>query len=393
MRAFVFTDDSLTRRAGQFVWLAVNTEESRNAAFLAQFPVSAWPSFFIVDAVTETIAYRWTGGATVAQLDGWLDEARRAPAAPSTFTAEIEKADAANGRADYKGAAALYAHLLAGASGSFKDRPRVVDAYLFALQMTHQLEACAEEAVRWYPLEKDLANGANVASSGLDCALALPKGAKGRTELVLRLEAACREVLADPTVRFATDDLSSVYQELISAREDAGDEAGKGSDERAWVALLEDAAARAKTPEERTVFDAHRLAAYLEIGHPERAIPMLEQSEREFPKDYNPPARLAVAYRAMKEFGRAVAAADRALSLAYGPRKLLIYRTRASILEAQGKSDGAIETLREAVSYGESLPKGQAYGMSGIKKDLARLEKAGENPTPGPPHPASGPPS
>jgi tetratricopeptide (TPR) repeat protein len=383
MRAFVFTDESLTRRAGQFVWLAVNTEESRNAAFVAKFPVSAWPSFFIVDPTTEVITYRWTGGATVAQLDGWLGEARRAPAAPSVFSAELEKADAANGRADYKDAATLYAQLLAGASRSFKDRPRVVDAYLFALQMTHQPGPCAEEAARSYPLERDLPNAASVAGSGLECALALPKGAKGRTELVSKLEAACRDVLANRTVRFATDDLSSVYQELISAREDARDAAGKKEDENAWVALLDDAATRAKTPEERTVFDPHRLAAYLEIGQPERAIPMLEQSERDFPQDYNPPARSAIAYRAMKEYGKALAAVDRALPLAYGPRKLTIYRTKASILEAQGKLEQAIATLRDAVSYGASLPKGQAYGMSGIKKDLARLEKPPENSNPG----------
>ena len=391
MRAFVFTDESLTRRAGQFVWLAINTEESRNAAFLAKYPVSAWPSFFIVDPKTEMITYRWTGGATAAQLIDWLDEARRQPAAPSALSGEIEKADAANGRADYKDAAALYASVLARAPSSLPDRPRVVDAYLFALQMTHQFSPCAEEAIRSYALEKDLPNAANVAGSGLDCALALPKHAKGRTEAVSKLEAACREVLADRAVHFATDDLSSVYQELISAREDAGDEAGKKSDESAWVALLEDAAARAKTPEERTVFDSHRLAAYLEINHPERAIPMLEQSERDFPKDYNPPARLAIAYRAMKDYGKALAAVDRGLSLAYGPRKLGIYRTKASILEAQGNLEGAIATLREAVTYGRSLPEGQAYGITSVKKDLLRLETTGAKPTPEPSHPASGP--
>jgi tetratricopeptide (TPR) repeat protein len=376
MRAFVFTNNALTRHAGQFVWLAVNTEENRNAAFLAKFPISAWPSFLIIDPRSETVTYRWTGGATVQQLDAWLAEAHHSQPAPSGFRAELARADAANGRADYKDAAALYGRVLAAAPRSFPDRPRVVDAYLFALQMTHEPGPCAEEAVRAYPLEKDLANAANVASSGLDCALSLPKDAKGRPALVATLEAASREVLANTAVRFATDDLSGVYQELIAAREDAGDSAGKERDEKAWVALLEDAAARAKTPAERTVFDSHRLGAYLEIGHPERAIPMLERSARDFPNDYNPPFRLAVAYRAMKDYQRALAAVDRALALGYGPRKLGIYRTKAAILEDAGRRGEAIETLREALAYGASLPPEQTYGIVGVKRDLAKLEAA-----------------
>jgi tetratricopeptide (TPR) repeat protein len=386
MRAFVFTDKALTRRAGQFVWLAINTEESRNADFLARFPISAWPSFLVVDPGAEKVVYRWTGGATVRQLDGWLAEARRPPARPTGFRAELERADAANGRADYKDAATLYGRVLAAAPRSFGDRPRIVDAYLFALQMTRQAGPCAEEAARAYPLERDLPNAANVAGSGLDCALALPKDARGRPALITNLEGACREVLANEKVGFATDDLSGVYQELIAAREDAGDAAGKKSYETAWVALLENAAAKAKRPAERTVFDSHRLLAYLEIGEPERAIPMLEQSERDLPKDYNPPFRLAVAYRAMKDYGRALAAADRALALAYGPRKLAIYRTKASIFAAEGRRRDAIETLREALSYGQSLPAQQAQGVVGVRRDLTKLEQVHEEPSPGPPH-------
>ena len=38
MRAFVLTDASLERRAGQFVWLAIDTEKPENAAFKRKFP-------------------------------------------------------------------------------------------------------------------------------------------------------------------------------------------------------------------------------------------------------------------------------------------------------------------------------------------------------------------
>ena len=115
-------------------------------------------------------------------------------------------------------------------------------------------------------------------------------------------------------------------------------------------------AAEAKTPEQRASYDPHRLQAYLELHTPEKAIPMLEQSARDFPDDYNPLGRLAVAYGAMKEYDKALAASDRALAKAYGPRKLTIYRQRADILVAKGDKQAARDTIEKAVAYAKSLP-------------------------------------
>ena len=36
MKAYVYTDKSLERYAGRFVWLSINTEDAKNAAFLKQ---------------------------------------------------------------------------------------------------------------------------------------------------------------------------------------------------------------------------------------------------------------------------------------------------------------------------------------------------------------------
>src|SRR5690348_5304461 len=94
MRAFVFTDRSLAKRAGQFVWLSINTELAANAPFLKKFPVQAWPSFYVIDSNTEKAAYRWMGGATVAQLNKVLDDGRRAVRpGRSEFQIALAKAD------------------------------------------------------------------------------------------------------------------------------------------------------------------------------------------------------------------------------------------------------------------------------------------------------------
>ena len=86
---------------------------------------------------------------------------------------------------------------------------------------------------------------------------------------------------------------------------------------------------------------------------------MLEESERDFPSDYNPPARLAAAYRAMGKYDDALAAIDRALSKSYGPRRIGQFRTRADILIAKGDKEGARKTLAEAIAYAKALPSAQ----------------------------------
>jgi hypothetical protein len=80
-----------------------------------------------------------------------------------------------------------------------------------------------------------------------------------------------------------------------------------------------------------TAIDPWQLTAFIEMGEPPRAIPILKQSERDFPDDDNPPARLAVAYQAMKDRDHALAASDRALQHVYGPRTLVVYRRKVDI--------------------------------------------------------------
>ena len=83
---------------------------------------------------------------------------------------------------------------------------------------------------------------------------------------------------------------------------------------------------------------------------------MLEASERDLPDDYNPPARLAAAYKAMKRYDDALAASDRALAKAYGPRKIGILQTRADIYTAQGDVPSARKTKRPSVTPSPCRP-------------------------------------
>ena len=86
---------------------------------------------------------------------------------------------------------------------------------------------------------------------------------------------------------------------------------------------------------------------------------MLEKSEREFPEDYNPPARLALVYLRLEQYDAALAASDRALARVYGPRKLRVLAVRADIYKGMGDAAAGRKTVAEALAYAEALPPGQ----------------------------------
>ena len=45
MRAYVFTDKSLARHAGRFVWLEIDRENAKNSEFRRRFPLAGLPTF------------------------------------------------------------------------------------------------------------------------------------------------------------------------------------------------------------------------------------------------------------------------------------------------------------------------------------------------------------
>ncbi len=381
MRAFVFTDKALESEAGRFVWLEMNTDRAQNAAFKAQYKIAALPTYFIVDPDSEKVILRRVGGATVPQLLSILEAGRNAyasgaaPTALSPADRILAEADEFYGTGDYAAAAVSYREALAVAPAEWPAYERTIEALLFALQGVDDNEAAAKTARDVYPKLRRSASAANVAATGLDCALALPSENPARAELVAALLADAREVVTDLSLPVAADDRSSVFGSLIDAYQDAGDTtAARGMAEQ-WAAYLEGEAARAVGPEARAVFDPHRMSAYFELNQPERALPMLEASERDLPDDYNPPARLAAVYARMERWHEGLAASERALAKAYGPRKLRILQTRADIQTGMGDPAAARSTLEEALELAESLPPGQRSErtIDGLRKKIAEM--------------------
>ncbi len=337
MKQFVFTSLAVAQETPKFVWLSIDTENTKNAAFLAKFPNAAIPTLRVIDPDTETARWTWEGTMTAPELVAALEHARGAkPSDPST--------DQQNR-----------------------------DANVMRLYDEKKFDACANEAAENVHTLAGTQR-VDIAVMGTTCALELPKTAQQKYLPTLVKELAA--IVNDPNIRILADDRSSAYEALVDAGEAAGEKNAVHENAVAWAKFLEGEAAKAKTPAERAVFDPHRLLAYLAMGEPARAIPMLEQSQRDFPKDFNPPARLARAYTELGKYDDAIAASDRALTLAQGPRRVRIELGKADAQDKKGDKVGEKKTLEETLAFIATLPAAQTSSKLKAAVD-DRLKKLG----------------
>ncbi len=381
MRAYTWTDKALTRHAGRFVWLSLDMEKAQNAAARKAIGISAFPTLYVVDPSDAHVAIRWLGGASVAQLERLFDDGELAVngGAKGPALEALVAADRSYGAEKFAEACNGYLAALAAAAADWPARGRVIESLMFAYSQADSGESTLRLADAEWSRARGTTTSAIVAGSALDAAVGLPETHAQRGGWLARYEAACHEVLADASLPLVGDDKSGLYFSLEGAREAVGDSVGQRALEEQHIAMLEAEAASAKSAEQRAVYDSHRLSLYILLGRPEAAVPMLQQSQRDFPEDYNPPQRLATAYKAMKLWSDAIAASDRAIKYAYGPRQFLVLNTRADIQLGMGDKAAAIATLNDALDRAQKMPEGQRSPntIKSLQKRLAGLVPSG----------------
>src|SRR6266545_4641079 len=316
MRAYTWTDEALTRHAGRFVWLSLDMEKAKNAPARRQIGITAFPTLYVVDPADGHVAIRWLGGASLKQLERLFDDGELAVngGAKGPALEALVAADRAYGAEKFAEACAQYVRALAAAPEGWPAYTRAVESLVFAYGEADSNEAMIRLADASWPRVKGTVSSANVAASALSAAAGMPDSVPERSAWLARYESACREVVADRSLALTGDDLSGVYFSLEDAREAAKDSVGLRATREAHLAMLEQHATEAKSAEQRAVYDSHRLTLDMALDRPEAAVPMLEQSQKDFPDDYNPPQRLATAYKAMKKWPEALAASDAALA-------------------------------------------------------------------------------
>jgi hypothetical protein len=99
---------------------------------------------------------------------------------------------------------------------------------------------------------------------------------------------------------------------------------------------------------------------------------MLAESAKDFPRDYNAPARMVAPLVALRRYPEALAASDRALALVYGPRTLRVLSGKADVYEAMGDVADEKKTLKAALDASAKM-YGAERARAAIEKRLAGL--------------------
>lgn len=357
MREHVLNRPEMGAFEKDIVFAAVDTEKSANTKFLEAFPIESYPTLLIIDPSTQKPLVRWLGTIDAPQLEALLSAAR----------ASRDGADALLGEGKASLAATKYL------AASDLDTRSSLSA-ITALAVSNRNAECVEKAADTQaklgrPQDRLVAVG-----FGLGCATELPIEQRVGPAYQALVDAA--SVLTTEPLRSTlfADDVSSLYDATLDLTQ--GDEAKKEV-ARTWLGYLDEQAAKAATPAARAVFDPHRTSAAIATGVPSVMIGPLMQSEKDFPADYNPPARLALVLREMGKYPEALAAINRGLAKCKeGPRKLRLYDTKWSIQDRSGDRGAALQTLGEAVKYAKALPSSLPVRARALTEFQKRYDSA-----------------
>jgi thioredoxin-like negative regulator of GroEL len=359
MKQYVLTDPVLAKLSSSFVWLAIDSENRGNAAFLKRFPTRNMPTLWVIDPSTQTPLLKWIGAATARELRGVLEDtlqdrsAQLALQPEAAGDAEVNtlwlRAQHASAAGKTAQAISFYQRALEIAPPGWTRREHSAEALSMRLSESDQKAACIELALREAPSMPTSTARLNVVINAIDASEELPPDAPQRAALPSLIELGT-SLAQTPSEAVLLDDRSSLYLSLINLQKTSKPEEAKRL-ARAWSNALDAQATSETDPVRRRVWDPHRVEAYLALNEPARAIPMLAQSEGEAPNDYNAAARLARVYLELQRLPEARAAIDRALPLANGPRKLRLYSLKADIQVAAADRPGAQATLLEALEF------------------------------------------
>jgi thiol-disulfide isomerase/thioredoxin len=382
MQSTVLIDERLADYDRRMVFLALDTDREVNAAAVAAFPPAAWPTFFVVSPIDESIQSRFVGAATVEQFAGFLDDGERGHQAlrggelPS-HDAAAREGDRASARKDWDAARKAYEDALADAPREWPRRPDVLVSLIATRARAKDWSTCVEIATQRMDETGASASTTDFGSHALGCAAQHPDPAtqaRVRERVVARLSA----LVDDETAQMSVDDRADALVYLRQANDELGrKDLARVAAERERR-LLDEAAGAAASPREAMTFNWPRAEVYAYLGVPLELVPALERSAADLPKEYDPPYRLAWIHLQAKQLDDARTWAERAVQLAYGPRKARAQGMLADIHRARGDATAERDARAAIVATLEGLPKDAQNpdAIAKAKADLAALGQA-----------------
>jgi thioredoxin-like negative regulator of GroEL len=380
MQSTVFTDASFKADAGKFVFAALDTDREGNAEAVAKYPPSAWPTFYVI-APDGAVLARFVGGASKEQFHAFLDAGTRAMAGgaqgPDGHLLTAERALAAK---DLTKADTELRMALARAPADWPRRPDALVSLINTKAKQGDKEACMGLA------ETDLDHTGSAASASdflviaMGCAEEMakdPAHAERVRALRERAVARWRALIDDAKAPLSVDDRSDA---MASVRETL-DALGKDDDAHAVAEgqrlLLDEAMAQAPTPMARMTHIWPRAEVYVYLGRPLDLVADYQKLAKELPQEYDVPARLGWLYLKADKLAEAATWTDKAIALAYGPRKARVLAQRADIAQKQGDKAAERRYREDIVKLWESLPPAQQNpeALAKAKQTLVDIDK------------------
>jgi thiol-disulfide isomerase/thioredoxin len=375
MQSFVLTAQNFPALTRRFVLLAIDTERAENAAFLQRLPVTVWPTFYVTNPGGDVLG-RWLGTAAPAEFARFLAESDRAAELRNSdrLPADDPRVPLAQGdqlatRKEFAQAAEQYARALALAPADWPRRPETLVAQITALSKVRADRACLELADRALAQTGRSVSAVDFASYALSCAEDAPEAdalaARVRTSVEALLQGLCEQQPSELT----PDDQAGACASLAEARTALGNAPGAHAAHERRVAILQQAAA-GKPDSVAVALDWALTDSLITLGRAEEALLLSQQRERALPDNYNPPHYQAKALKALGRHEEGLASLQRALALAYGPRRVSLLTLQIDLLLAAGHKQQAREVLVQQVAQYRALPEAQQQPTQ-----LARLEK------------------
>jgi predicted negative regulator of RcsB-dependent stress response len=359
----------LSRYAGQFVWLEISYDDSRNREFLARYGATATPTFFVINAQDETVVAMQLGAMSLAELKGFLERGARA-----VLAKEQTPADAALMRGDAvmaqqpEEAAKAYVHALQIGAADWPRRELATASLVQALQDSKQWQPCAETAIKYGAgMNRDELFVRTVVS-GMWCLQSAGSAAWVAAKL-RELQPLGEEALSLPiTVR---DHRDAIYRTLMYIELALNDDAAALKWGDRWLSELDQI--KPGSDDERSALDIARVENLQIIGDPVRILPALRASEKAMPGNYIASLRLAQMEVQAKQYDEAIATCKRGLTRRPGAMgRPWLLRIEAEALEASGRKSEVHKVLAEALRSAEQIPSRQSRenSVAAIKKML-----------------------
>jgi thioredoxin-like negative regulator of GroEL len=260
MQTTVFTDPSFAGDATRFVFASLDTDRDGNAAAVAKFPLSAWPTFYVVGDDEQVLA-RFVGGASLQQFHAFLDDGLRAAAGSAAGSADVDllAADRALAGSDYATAARELTAALDTGSAGWLRRPDAYVSLAMATAKAGDLRGCLTLAEQAMDKTGSAAAASDFLVVAMGCASADKTAEPARVAALRdRAIARWRALIADAASAMSIDDRSDAMASLREALDDAG----RHDDARAVAeqqrAMLDAAAGKAATPLAAMTYNWHR---------------------------------------------------------------------------------------------------------------------------------------